>query len=66
VTTVTPPVSGGNALLREGIHAKYSHNDVDFPTSLLRQGANTITLTQTSNRAAGWHVMYDSVALELP
>jgi rhamnogalacturonan endolyase len=66
VTTVTPPVSGGNALLREGIHAKYCHNDVDFPTSLLRQGANTITLTQTSNRSAGWHVMYDSLALELP
>ena len=66
VATVMPSVSGGNALLREGIHAKYSFNHVDFPVSQLRKGANTITLTQTRNDGAGCHVMYDALALELP
>lgn len=66
VKSVMPPVSGGNALLREGIHAKYSFSLVDFPTSLLRKGNNTITLTQTRNEGASCHVMYDSLSLELP
>lgn len=63
---VMPPVSGGNALLREGIHAKYSFSHVDFPVSALKKGANTITLTQTRNQGAFSHVMYDSLTLELP
>jgi rhamnogalacturonan endolyase len=63
---VMPPVAGGNALLREGIHAKYSYNHVDFPVSHLRKGANTITLTQTRNDGPRCHVMYDALALELP
>jgi rhamnogalacturonan endolyase len=66
VASVDPPVSGGNALLREGIHAKYSFRNVDFPVSELKTGANTITLTQTSNRSPIHHVMYDYVALEMP
>lgn len=66
VATFMPSVSGGNALLREGIHAKYSFNHVDFPVSQLRKGSNTITLTQTRNDGASCHVMYDALALELP
>ena len=61
-----PSQSDGNALLREGIHAKYSFRNVDFPVSLLRSGANTITLTQTRNNGSACHVMYDYVALEMP
>ena len=51
IQSVMPPVSGGNALLRESIHAKYSFSHVDFPVSELRSGSNTITLTQTRNTA---------------
>jgi rhamnogalacturonan endolyase len=61
-----PPVGGGNALLREGIHAKYAFSSLDFPASLLKPGDNVITLTQTSNHGPGSHVMYDALSLELP
>lgn len=64
--TFYPPVSGGNTLLRQGIHAKYSVKHLDFPASRLKAGPNTITLTQTRNESAAVHVMYDSLALELP
>jgi rhamnogalacturonan endolyase len=66
IASVDPPASGGNALLREGIHAKYSFRHVDFPVANLKAGNNQITLTQTSNRGAAYHVMYDYLALELP
>lgn len=61
-----PPVGGGNALLREGIHAKYGFSALDFPAALLKPGDNVITLTQTSNHGPGSHVMYDALSLELP
>lgn len=66
VASVLPPASGGNALLRESIHAKYSHTNFDFPVSALKRGNNTLTLTQTRNHGAACHVMYDYLALELP
>ena len=66
IAIVTPPVSGGNALLREAIHAKYSFSHVDFPASALKAGSNTLTLTQISSSSPANHVMYDSLALELP
>jgi rhamnogalacturonan endolyase len=66
VASLTPPESGGNALLRESIHAKYSFSNVDFPVSALRKGNNTVTLTQTRTNGPACHVMYDYVALELP
>lgn len=66
LATVTPSVQGGNALLREGIHAKYCVEYVTIPAALLRAGANTITLTQTSVNGPGNHVMYDYLSLELP
>lgn len=66
IANLSPPVSGGNALLREGIHAKYSFNHVDFPASRLRKGANTITLMQVHHESPACHVMYDSLALEMP
>jgi len=66
VDSFLPPVSGGNALLREGIHAKYSVSHVDFPVDRLRRGGNRITLTQTKTQSAACHVMYDYLALELP
>lgn len=61
-----PSVSGGNALVREGIHAKYGVNYVSIPVSRLRVGSNTITLVQGRSGARSDHVMYDYVNLELP
>jgi rhamnogalacturonan endolyase len=62
VTNFYPNNGGGNALIREGSHAKYSLSYVSFPTSRLNLGANTITLVQGSTG----HVMYDYVNLEMP
>jgi rhamnogalacturonan endolyase len=62
-----PSIDGGNALIREGIHAKYGVDYVSIPTSLLQPGANTITLLQRRGIAGiGNHVMYDYINLELP
>lgn len=62
---VTPSIQGGNALLRESIHAKYCVEYLTIPTSRLKQGDNTITLEQ-ANTDTQTHVMYDFLSLELP
>ncbi len=61
-----PPVEGGNALLRESAHAKYSTLSFSIPVSKLRAGDNTLQLLQSRTKAAGAHVMYDYLRLELP
>jgi rhamnogalacturonan endolyase len=68
VSRVYPSVSGGNALVREAIHAKYCVEYVPIPAALLQVGANTITLVEgrTSSSLPFEHVMYDYVNLELP
>jgi rhamnogalacturonan endolyase len=66
ITRLYPSVSGGNALIREGIHAKYGVNYVSIPVSRLRMGANTITLVEGRVTGDADHVMYDYVSLELP
>ncbi len=63
---VTPSVQGGNALLREGIHAKYCVEYVTIPASRLKAGANVVSLVLANVQAAGVHVMYDYLNLELP
>ena len=65
---IHPTEDGGNALIREGIHAKYSTQQVSIPVSLLRKGRNTITLIQGGGRfdRPFFHVMYDYLSLELP
>jgi rhamnogalacturonan endolyase len=60
------PSGGGNALLRESVHAKYSYNYIDIPVAKLHRGTNRLVLTQTRNQSATSHVMYDYLALELP
>jgi rhamnogalacturonan endolyase len=59
---VTPPVQGGNILIREGAHGKYSYSYVTIPTGDLHAGENTITLMQESQG----FVMYDFLNLETP
>jgi rhamnogalacturonan endolyase len=65
-TRVSPSVQGGNALLREGIHAKYCVEYVSIPTARLKTGDNVITLALLDARSADAHVMYDYLNLELP
>jgi len=57
---------GGNALAREGIHAKYGLGYQPIPISSLRVGANTITLVERPVNGFFSHVMYDYLDLELP
>lgn len=66
VTTVIPTDQAGNALLREGIHAKYGVSYAKIPASTLHSGANTVSLIQASASYVGNHVMYDYLNLELP
>jgi rhamnogalacturonan endolyase len=61
-----PPNGGGNALIREGIHAKYGVSTISIPVSRLRVGLNTITLLQGRSTTASDHVMYDYLSLEMP
>ena len=65
-TRISPPQDGGNALLRQGIHAKYSCVDIPIPVSRLRQGSNTFTFSFTGDAGYSSHVMYDYLRLELP
>ena len=60
------PVEGGNALLREGVHAKYCTETFTIPVSLLKVGANTIQLLQSKTKADKSHIMYDYIRLEMP
>jgi rhamnogalacturonan endolyase len=66
LATVTPEVQGGDALLREGIHAKYCVDYVSIPVGRLKTGENIVTLEFPATRARDAHVMYDYVNLELP
>lgn len=66
LTEVTPSVQGGNALLREGIHAKYCVEYVKIPAGRLKAGENVISLSLANNSNAQHHVMYDYLSLELP
>ncbi len=63
---IYPPSSGGNGLIREGIHGKYGVSYVTIPVSSLNVGANTITLIEGRTGGPTEHVMYDCVNLELP
>lgn len=64
--TIAGGGAGGNALIREGIHAKYGTGQMTVPLTSLRVGTNTITLVQRSVNGGFNHVMYDYVNLELP
>ena len=66
LTRFYPEVSGGNALVREGIHAKYGVHYVSIPVSMFRPGANSITLLQGRYTGFFDHVMYDYLSLEMP
>jgi rhamnogalacturonan endolyase len=65
IGSATPPIGGGNGLVREAVHTKYSYLQVPIPPGHLRSGQNTIALTQSSGGDSSY-VMYDYLNLELP
>jgi rhamnogalacturonan endolyase len=64
VGQVIPPVQGGNGLVREAVHTKYSVSSVSIPPGRLHAGENVISLTLGSGSDAGY-VMYDYLSLEM-
>jgi len=66
LTSVSPTVEGGNALLRESIHAKYCVLYVGIPAEKMRVGENVIALSIPETGNAASHIMYDYLNLELP
>jgi rhamnogalacturonan endolyase len=66
LAAVSPSVQGGNAMVREGIHAKYCAEYVTIPAGQLKAGENVIELSLTNPGAFGGHVMYDYLSLEVP
>ena len=65
-TRLNPLYGGGNGVLRQGIHTKYSYVDIKIPVSKLRVGANSFTFSANVGGNIGEHVMYDYIRLELP
>jgi len=61
--TLWPPLSGGNAFLRQSNHAKYATTVVDIPMSKLHSGSNYIQLVMPSNQNSS-HIMYDYISFE--
>ena len=57
--------SGSDASIREGIHGAFSDNRITFSGSLLRAGANTITINMRKGGYFANHAMYDYIRLEL-
>ncbi|KAI3899344.1 hypothetical protein MKW92_003790 [Papaver armeniacum] len=62
----TGRIGRDNAMARHGIHGLYWLYTVDVPGNLLRQGENTIFLTQTRTYMAFDGFMYDYIRLEGP
>lgn len=62
----TPEFGSGNAIARHGIHGV--QRSFEFPISgyLLREGENSIGITQTRAFGPFLGVMYDYIRLEAP
>jgi hypothetical protein len=69
LTEFYPIVGGGNVLILECLHGKYGVNYVSIPVSLLRTGANTISLYKRATGSTSGptsYAMYDYLNLEMP
>ncbi|OVA15246.1 Rhamnogalacturonate lyase [Macleaya cordata] len=62
----TGRIGKDNAIARHGIHGLYWLFSVDVPGTLLREGENTIFLTQTRTASAFYGFMYDYLRFEGP
>ena len=63
--TFSPIISGGNTLVRQGIHAKYSTYTLKIPVSKLKLGDNSIILISNNGRSRVEHIMYDYISMEM-
>ncbi|XP_062011094.1 rhamnogalacturonate lyase B-like [Rosa rugosa] len=59
-------IGGDNAIARHGIHGLYWLFSVEIPSSLLKEGINTVYLTQARGGETFQGVMYDYIRLEAP
>ena len=66
VADFSPEMNGGNALLRQSSHAKYSWKNIAIPVSQLRKGDNTLEMVQTDFKDDASYISYDYLALEMP
>lgn len=66
VSEFTPAMNQGNALLRQGSHAKYSLQNIPVSLAVLHSGDNVIQLLQTSYKDDSSYVSYDYVGFEMP
>jgi rhamnogalacturonan endolyase len=65
--TFTPTLDvGGNALVRQGIHAKYSTYVLKVPVAKLKVGDNSIMLITNRGSNRTDHIMYDYISMECP
>jgi len=55
-----------NAIARHGIHGLYWFYSINVPSRLLRQGNNTVYLTQSRSKSPVGGIMYDYLRLEGP
>ncbi|KAJ8451741.1 hypothetical protein Cgig2_007224 [Carnegiea gigantea] len=62
----TRMIGRDNAIARHGIHGLYWLFSVNIPSSFIRTGDNTISLTQFRNSFAFSGIMYDYLRLEGP
>jgi rhamnogalacturonan endolyase len=58
--------TGGNALVRQGIHAKYSTYVLHIPVSKLKVGDNSIMLVTNKGLNRTDHIMFDYISFEVP
>jgi rhamnogalacturonan endolyase len=62
----TPEFGGGNAIARHGIHGVQRSFEFRVRGGLLREGENSIGITQTRAFGPFLGVMYDYIRLEAP
>ncbi|KAL2940331.1 Rhamnogalacturonate lyase [Bienertia sinuspersici] len=62
----TQLIGRDNAIARHGIHGIYRLYTIGIPSASLKEGQNTIFLTQTRDKEAFRGVMYDYIRLEGP
>lgn len=62
----TEQIGKDNTIARHGIHGLYWLYSVNVPASSLRQGNNTIYLTQPLAMSPFQGLMYDYIRLEYP
>jgi autotransporter-associated beta strand protein len=64
-TGFAPAMDNSDVSVREGNHGAFSDERINFPTNLLHQGQNTITINMRKANSSESFIMYDYLRLEL-